>query len=435
MMIEENKKVVNAWCMYDWANSVYSLVITSAIFPAYYDAVTSTDSNEGIEYVSFFGFQVDNSVLLAYALAFAFFVVSLALPLLSGIADYSGKKKLFLKIFMYFGAVSCIGLYWFDGSNIEWGIMCYSFAGIGYAGSLVFYDAYLPEIVSKERMDEVSAKGYSRGYIGSVILMVTNIILITFYDTFGFADQSVPTRLAFLMVGLWWIGFSQITFINLPDAKIVEKTENLLSKGYDELKKVYRSIKSQADIRTYLISFFLYNMGVQTVMYLAATFAADELKMESTSLILTVLIIQLIAIPGAFFFARLSKRRGNKLSISVMLVIWIMVCFAAYFVDSQYQFYALAAIVGLVMGGIQALSRATYSKLIPEDTEDTASYFSFFDVAFHLSTAFGTLSFGLIQQLTGSMRNSVIALALYFVVGLIILTRLDDQGKLSGSAS
>lgn len=431
-MIKENQKVINAWCMYDWANSVYSLVITSAIFPAYYNAVTT---NKGIDAVIFFGYKVDNSVLLAYALSFAFFLVSLTLPLLSGIADYSGRKKLFLKIFMYFGAISCIGLFWFDGSNIEWGIICYVSAGIGYAGSLVFYDAYLPEIVNKDRMDEVSARGYSRGYLGSVLLMTVNIILITFYDTFGFENESLPTRISFLTVGIWWIGFSQITFLRLPESKIVEKTGNLLNKGYEELRKVFRNIQGQKDIRTYLLSFFLYNMGVQTVMYLAATFAADELKMATNSLILTVLIIQLFAIPGAYFFAKLSMKKGNKLSLSIMLCIWILICFAAYFVDSQYQFYALALIVGLVMGGIQSLSRATYSKLLPEDTVDTASYFSFFDVAFHLSTAFGTLSFGLIQHLTGSMRNSVIALAIYFVIGLLILNRLKDNGKLTPNVS
>ena len=176
-------------------------------------------------------------------------------------------------------------------------------------------------------------------------------------------------------------------------------------------------------------------MGVQTVMYLAATFAADELKMATNSLILTVLIIQLVAIPGAYFFAKLSKSKGNKLAIIVMLFIWITICFAAYFVTSEVQFYVLAFVVGLVMGGIQSLSRATYSKLLPDDTVDTASYFSFFDVAFHLSTAIGTLSFGLIQQLTGSMRNSVIALAVYFVIGLIILSRLNDNGKLKPNVS
>lgn len=418
--------------MYDWANSVYSLVITSAIFPAYYNAVTSS---KGIETVSFFGFKVDNSVLLAYALAVAFFVVSLTLPLLSGIADYSGKKKLFLKIFMYFGAISCIGLFWFDGNNIEWGITCYALAGIGYAGGLVFYDAYLPEIVNKDRMDAVSARGYSMGYIGSVILMIINILLITYYDSVGFETKASATRFAFLSVGIWWIGFSQITFLRLPKAQVVEKTQNFLSKGYEEFRKVFKSIQKQNDIRTYLVSFFLYNMGVQTVMYLAATFAADELKMADDSLILTVLIIQLVAILGAIFFSRLSGLKGNKIAIKTMLIIWILICFAAYFVTTEIQFFVLAFVVGLVMGGIQSLSRATFSKLLPKETVDTASYFSFFDVAFHLSTAFGTLSFGLIQQLTGSMRNSVIALAIYFVLGLVILSRLKDNGKLAPNVS
>lgn len=419
--------------MYDWANSVYSLVITSAIFPAYYNAVTTVD---GISDVSFFGFTIDNSILLAYSLAFSFFLVSAVLPLLSGIADYSGRKKLFLKIFMYIGSISCIGLFWFDGSNVEWGIICSVLASIGYAGGLVFYDAYLPEIVNKDRMDVVSAKGYAMGYIGSVILMVTNIALILFKEDLGFSQESdLPTRLAFLSVGLWWMGFSQITFLRLPQSPGNTNTESLFTKGYKELKKVFKSLRFLPDIRTYLISFFLYNMGVQTVMYLAATFAADELNLGTMPLITTILIIQLVAIPGAYFFARLSTRKGNKLSISVMLFIWIVICFCAYFVTNEMEFYALAFVVGLVMGGIQALSRATYSKLIPAETHDTASYFSFYDVAFYLSTAIGTLSFGLVQQITGSMRNSTIALAIYFVAGFIVLTQLKDQGKLKGNAT
>ncbi|MGB3466159.1 MAG: MFS transporter [Cyclobacteriaceae bacterium] len=430
-MIKESKKVINAWCMYDWANSVYSLVITSAIFPAYYNAVTTV---EGVSDVNFFGYTINNSVLLAYSLAFSFFFVSAILPVLSGIADYSGRKKLFLKAFMYIGAVSCIGLFWFDGNNIEWGIICSVLASVGYAGGLVFYDAYLPEIVNKENMDTVSAKGYARGYMGSVILMVFNIAFILFQEKLGFSEDSdLPTRLAFLSVGLWWIGFSQITFRHLPDTVRVTQSDDLFSKGYKELQKVFKSVRNLPDIRTYLISFFLYNMGVQTVMYLAATFAADELNLGTMPLITTILLIQLVAIPGAYFFARLSRNKGNKLSISVMLFIWIIICFCAYFVTTEYEFYVLAIVVGLVMGGIQALSRATYSKLIPVDTTDTASFFSFYDVAFYLSTAIGTLSFGLVQQLTGSMRNSTIALAIYFVAGFIVLTQLKDHGKLKGN--
>ncbi len=431
-MIQENKKVINAWCMYDWANSVYSLVITSAIFPAYYNAVTSKN---GVTNVDFFGFSINNSVLLAYSLAFSFFFLSVILPVLSGIADYSGKKKSFLKVFMYIGSISCMGLFWFTGKNIEWGIICSVLASIGYAGGLVFYDAYLPEIAPKEKMDIISAKGYSMGYIGSVILMTANIVVIIFHKDLGFENVDLPTRLAFLCVGLWWMGFSQITFYNLPKSKTIETEGSLFSKGYQELRKVLKSLKVHKDIKTFLTSFFLYNMGVQTVMYLAATFAADELKMETNSLITTILIIQLVAIPGAYLFAKLSKRNGNKLSISIMLVIWIFICFAAYLVTNESQFYLLAFVVGLVMGGIQALSRATYSKLLPENTQDTASFFSFYDVAFYLSSALGTLSFGFVQQVTGSMRNSTIALAIYFIAGLVVLLRLKDNGKLKGYAS
>jgi len=284
-------------------------------------------------------------------------------------------------------------------------------------------------------MDIVSAKGYSMGYIGSVILMALNIVVIILHKNLGFESEDLPTRLSFLCVGLWWMGFSQITFKHLPQSPVIGNDGNLFAKGYQELQKVFKSLKIHQDIKTFLTSFFLYNMGVQTVMYLAATFAAGELKMATTSLITTILIIQLVAIPGAYLFAKLSKKRGNKLSISIMLIIWVFICIGAYFVTSENQFYGLAFIVGLVMGGIQSLSRATYSKLLPEGTSDTASFFSFYDVAFYLSSALGTLSFGFVQQLTGSMRNSTIALAIYFVAGFIILTRLNDHGKLKGNAT
>lgn len=423
-----NPRIVNAWCMYDWANSVYSLVITSAIFPIYYNAVTT--SEDGSDIVDFFGFSISNSVLYSYSLSFSFLFVAAILPILSGIADYGGQKKLFMKIFAYLGSLACIGLYFFTGDNVEWAIICSVVASIGYSGSLVFYDAFLPEIATEDRFDKISAKGYALGYIGGVVLLIINLVMIQMPNLFGFEDAGIASRFSFLTVGLWWIGFSQITFSRVPDIKAnPDESKNLLTEGYKELRKVWRAVKEDKMTKIFLLAFFFYNMGVQTVMYLAATFGAKELQLESSKLILTVLIIQLVAIGGAYLFAHVSKLRGNRNSLLTMVFIWIFVCLGAYFVYNEYEFYILAFVVGLVMGGIQSLSRSTFAKLIPRNTIDHASYFSFYDVTYNISIVIGTFSYGLIEQLTNNMRNSTLALMLFFIVGLgfLVLLKLPRQ--------
>lgn len=426
-----NPRTVRAWYMYDWANSVYSLVITSAIFPVYYKAVAVTETIAGSsDNVIFFGYSVNNSVLYSYALSFSFLVVALILPLLCGVADYTGRKKLFMKIFVFVGSFSCMGLFFFDHpSSLEWGIFCSVMASIGYSGSLVFYDAFLPEIVTEDRYDMTSARGYSMGYYGSVILMIICLFVIMNYEIFGvFKNEGEATRFTFLLVGLWWLGFASISFQILPENPYGRQPHGRIwSKGYEELLKVWRSLRQSPDLKRFLVAFFFYNMGVQTVMYLATLFGTDELKLPSNKLIITILLIQIVGAAGAWIFARISKVKGNKNTLIIMTALWIAVCICAYFIYNEYQFYALAIMVGAIMGGIQSLSRATYSKLIPENTIDHASYFSFYDVTFNLSIVFGTFSYGLINQLTGTMRNSVLALAVYFVVGIVLLLMLRSK--------
>lgn len=424
--------------MYDWANSVYSLVITTAIFPIYYKAIAVTN---GTDMVNFLGFSIQNSVLYSYALSFSFLIVAAILPLLSGAADYTGKKKSFMKAFVWLGSLSCMGLYFFDDvSMLEWGILCSVLASIGYSGSLVFYDAFLPEIVSEDRYDATSAQGYSMGYYGSVILMVLCSVIILNHEMFGFSAGKVgegeATRFSFLLVGVWWIGFSMIPFAILPENPYNRKPSgNIWTKGYEELRKVLKSLKDQSDLKRYLWAFFFYNMGVQTVMYLATLFGTDVLHLKSGSLIAVVVIIQLVGSIGAWFFARLSKVKGNRFSLLTMILIWICVCIGAYFITTANQFYVLAFIVGMIMGGIQALSRATYSKLIPQTTIDHASYFSFYDVTYNLSIVVGTFSFGFINQLTGSMRYSALALGVYFIIGIAILVNVKSKEITEPSAS
>lgn len=419
-MDKNNKKIINAWCMYDWANSVYSLVITTTIFPIYYSAVTKSAFGSGM--VSFYGIKISNTVLYSYSLSFSFLLIVFLSPLLSGIADYGNRKKLFMKFFTIIGSVSCIMLYFFTGSNIEFGILCAVLASVGFAGSIVFYNAYLPIISTSDHFDFVSAKGFSLGYAGSVILLVFNLVIISNPTLLGLPDESSASRLSFVLVGVWWIGFAQITFYYLPkDKKIKQPVLQLINKGYEEIKAVFKSLRSLTNLRKFLLSFFFYNMGVQTVIYLAALFGDNELKLPANNLIITILIIQIVAIAGSYLFAKISAWKGNKFSLIIMVMIWILVCGYAFFLYTALQFYILGFIVGMVMGGIQSLSRASYSKLIPPDTENYTSYFSFYDVLEKLSIVLGTFAYGFIEQITGSMRNSTLALSSFFIIGLIFL--------------
>ncbi|EOZ96810.1 membrane protein [Indibacter alkaliphilus LW1] len=421
-------KVQNAWAMYDWANSVYSLVITSTIFPVYFNSVTKSEDKGDL--VSFFGFEIVNTVLYSYSISFSFLVIAFISPFLSGIADTGGKKLTFMKIFAYLGSVSCVGLFFFDGDNLEYGIICAILASIGYAGSIVFYNAFLPEISKEEEYDFLSARGFALGYIGSVILLVLNLLMIEFPNMFGFRDGGQAARWSFLITGIWWAGFSQIPFKYLPDNPYNKKVERaLLLKGYQEIRKVFQIVRDKPVMNRFLAAFLFYSMGVQTVMYLAATFGDKELGLPGDKLIITILIIQLVAIIGSYLFAFLSKKYGNKSSLVIMVFVWVLICGGAYYVINEFQFYALAFVVGMVMGGIQSLSRSTYSKLIPEDTTDHASFFSFYDVTEKIAIVLGTFSYGFIEQLTGSMRNSSLALGLFFIVGLgfLLLVRIPKQ--------
>ena len=413
-----DQRVINGWAFFDWANSAFALVITAAIFPAYFVAVTD-------DVINVLGIQMSNSSMYAYAISLSYLLIACFSPILSGIADYGGRRKFFLKFFTILGSTACLALYFFKGMDqLAFGITAFMLAMIGFAGGLVFYNAFLPVIVTEDRYDRVSARGFSFGYIGSVILLVCNLVMIQFYDAFGFPDVGSATRFAFLTVGVWWIGFALIPFRRLPSDARNKETPGLLYKGIQELQKVWRAVRQERNIKAFLFSFFAYSAGVQTVLFLAATFAEKELEFATAELILVVLLLQVVAILGAYAAALLSEWKGNKLAIITLLLIWISICLAGYFVQEKNQFYIIASAVGLVMGGIQSLSRSTYSKLIPEGTKDPTSYFSFYDVLEKVAIVLGTFSFGFIEQLTGSMRTSLLLLAVFFIIGLLLLTRV-----------
>ena len=419
-----DKKLINAWAFYDWANSVYSLVISTAVFPLYYTAITEGKT------VSFLGMEWDHpDTLYSYGLSFSFLVVAFMSPILSAIADYTGNKKRFLQIFCWIGSLSVMSLYFFEGVDTVWiGIVFTILASIGFWSSIVFYNAYLPEVAHPEDQDRVSAKGFIYGYIGSVILLVINLIMIQMPETFGI-DSGTASRISFVMVGLWWIGFAQVTFRRLPNNVFHKKPEkDYIWKGFRELKIVWNEIKSYPTLKGFLGAFFLLSIGVQTIILMAAIFGSNELGLEATSLIITILVIQLVAIVGASLFSRLSKKYGNFKALKITVLIWILVCFGAFSLHKEMPnvdlyFYGLGGLLGMVLGAVQSLTRSTYSKLLP-DTEDHATYFSFYDVTEKIAIVLGTFVYGLLYSLTDSMQWSVLCLAIFFVASFIILSTL-----------
>jgi UMF1 family MFS transporter len=422
-MLTADKKVLNGWAMYDWANSAYNLVITTTIFPAYYDAITTTRNGDVVSHkIQFLGRQFENASLYNYTIAAAYLIIALISPICSSIADYKGNKKSFMKFFCYLGSLACCLLFFFDLSTLSLGIICCMLAAIGYCGSLVFYNSYLPEIASEEDQDRISAKGFAFGYIGSIILQLICFLFVMKPEWFGIKDSSFAPKLSFLLVGLWWMGFAQIAFARLPKGTAAHqnKGNNIFTNGFKELRKVWNQVQQLPVLKTYLLSFFFYSMGVQTVMLAATLFASQVIGLPTSRLIIALLIIQIVAIAGAYLMARLSKLFGNFQVLMVVVLIWIAICVAAFFITTEFQFYIIAVCVGLVMGGIQSLSRSTYGKIMPE-TRDTTSFFSFYDVTEKVAIVIGMFSFGLVQQLTGNMRNSVLALIVFFIAGMIAL--------------
>ncbi|MBL7743102.1 MAG: MFS transporter [Chitinophagaceae bacterium] len=434
-----SKKVINGWAMYDWGNSAYNLVITSTIFPAYFEAIAADNKAVSKTAVTFLGREFENTALYNYALALAMLIVAVMSPLLSSIADYKGNKKKFMNFFLTMGSLACILLFFFNtptgatstkASSLGLGLACSIIACVGFWGSLVFYNSFLPEIAAPEDRDRISAKGFAYGYIGSVLLQIICFVFVFFPGILGGYENdheasTIQFRTSFLLVGVWWWGFGQFSLSRLPrpvPAGTGDLKHHILSKGYKELQKVWNQLKHIPSLKRFLFAYFFYNMGVQTVMLVAALYGKSELQLPTTNLIISILIIQLIAIPGAYTISWLSSKIGNLKTLMTVVSLWILLCIGGYFlpVGGIYEFYALAAAVGFVMGGIQSLSRSTYAKLMPE-TKDTTSFFSFYDVTEKIAAVIGIFSFGFITELTGSQRGSVLALAGFFIIGLLLL--------------
>lgn len=425
-----DKRIIRGWVMYDWANSVYQLTIASAIFPIYYNTVTRTGDNFT---VSFFGAPIVNTVLYSWAIAAAYLLVAIGSPLFSSMADYTGRRKGFMRAFTMIGAIACGALFFFDKNHIELGVIAFALGTIGYGGSIVFYNSFLPVIAETEDQDQISARGYSMGYLGGVVLLLFNLFMIMKPELFGIEkDSSLPARISFLSVFVWWIGFSQITFNRLPKYTFRKRMAraNVLTNGYKELRLVYAQIRKSYRLSMYLVGFFFMMMGVLTTMFMAATYGEKELGLKEDILIPTVLAIQLVGMFGAWLFARLSKRYGNLQALMITIISWVVICIGAYFIQNAIQFVLAAFFIGIVMGGSQSLARSTFSKMLPNDTTDHTSFFSFYDVMEKLATVAGTFSFGIIEAITGSMRFSVLAITVFFGLSFVFMFLLQLYNKL-----
>jgi len=432
-IIKNVKKTINAWALFDWANSAYALVISTAIFPIFFIANTSPEISIG-------PYTFTNSSLWTFAVCISYVIIAFITPILSGIADYSGRRMHFLKIFTILGSISCIALYYFKGVPQLWlGTSAFILATIGFSGGIVFYNSYLPLIATEDRYDRVSAKGFAAGYIGSVILLLFILWMVLSPDTFHIPgetkalQENAASRIGFVLVGLWWVLFAFIAFRNLPKDKKLFTDENLFTKGYQEIKSVFGELKHQPDLRKFLWAFFFYSAGVQTIIYVATVFAKIILNFESQEMIAIVLVLQLVGIVGAYLFAYISDRIGNKNSLTIMIIIWIIICLIAYFCTGKTLFYFLAGLVGMVMGGIQSLSRSTYSKMLHDKEDDVTSYFSFYDVLYKSSIVAGTLAYGIVDNLTGNLRYSVLALGVFFLIGLFILNRTNFENAMKNT--
>ncbi|RFS13503.1 MFS transporter [Emticicia sp. C21] len=434
MFQKNQKKVLTAWTMYDWANSVHNLVIITVVFPMYFLATTTDKDAQGNvinDVVNFFGFHVQNSVLYSYSISVATLLLVLLNPVLTPLADSSGRRKFFMKVFCYLGAASCAYFYFFTKENVSWVVIAFGLSVMGWGGSIVFYNSFLPEIATEDRFDNLSARGFMMGYIGSVLLLVFNLVMIMKPEFVGLtqedSDSGFTARVSFLTVGLWWALFAQIPFYYLPKDQRKSLAGNWLSNSFHELGKVLKEVRKNKLITRFLLSFLFFDMGVMTVIYVATIFADKELHIEKTGLIVTLLLIQLIAIPGSFLASWLSSKFGNTKALLIEIFVWGLMPLAAYFTTTANEFYVIAAIVGLVMGGIQSLSRSTYAKLIPEGTEDTASYFGFYDIVEKIAITLGTLLFGFVEQITGNMRNSVLVILVFFIIGFLLLMRIPSK--------
>jgi MFS transporter, UMF1 family len=424
-----NRLAVFSWCMYDWANSAFATTVLAAVLPVYFASLVPEDGVT-MRWATH-AFTVSGSALWGYAVSFSLLVSALSAPVLGALADFCRSKKKFLLAFTAWGSVFTCLLFFVESG--QW-LLClglFMCANIGFAGSMPFYDGFLPEIAGPEEIDWVSAKGYALGYAGGGILLALHVLLITCHETFGIAERSLSIRISLGSVGIWWAVFALPMFLWVPEKGPVEEKPAGFSYGtfgFIRLFKTLKSFGSYKDLAWFLVAFLVYNDGIQTVIVMAAIFGKTALGLDATTLIGTLLMIQFIALPGALGFAKLAEKIQAKRAIVVSLALWIGIVAYAYFIDTALEFWILGGFVGLILGGSQAISRSLYGQLIPKDRP--AEFYGFFTISAKFASVAGPFLFALVSDISDNPRHAILSIGFFFVVGLILLGRVNvERGR------
>jgi UMF1 family MFS transporter len=425
--VDSHKKTIFGWCMYDWANSAFATTILAAVLPIYFVSIVP----EGGVDISILGFTFHAfaTPLWSFSITIAMVIVALSAPVLGAIADYSRAKRQFLIFYTYLGAVFTALLVTVGYGDYLRASLFFIIALIGFAGGMVFYNAFLPEIAPEGEREYVSGKGFAFGYLGGGILLLLNLLMIEKHGWFGIPDAAWGARLSFLTVGVWWGLFAIPTFRFVRDRKDkVAAKVRYIRHGFKTLADTFRKMRRFTELVKFLISFLIYNDGVQTVIVMAAIFGREELGFEASTLIGCLLMVQIIGFPAALFMGRLAQWIGEKRTIYLCLIVYCIIVIYGFFMSQPWEFWVLGFLVGLVQGGSQAISRSLYSSLLP--VGHSAEFFGFFAIANRFASIFGPLIFGLVAVLTGSIRNSILAIIVFFIVGFLILMTVDvEQGK------
>jgi len=423
------------WAMYDWANSAFATTV-SAVFLGPYLTTLAKAASDKNGFVYLLGIQIAPASFLPYAVSLSALLQVLILPILGAIADYSHLRKRMLMIFTTLGATATTLLFFVEG-NLWWlGGVLYLIASLSFAACIVFYNSYLPDIASEDQRDRVSSFGWALGYLGGGLLLVFNL---AFYQTsawiFGEANTGLAVRLNLASAGIWWMGWSIWTFMTLRSRNGVPKLfggEAYLKIGFREMAATLHEMRRYPQTLRFLLAYLIYNDGVQTVVVTAAIFGAEALKISQSTLVLVILMVQLVAFFGALLFGRIAGLVSAKTAVLISLVIWSGTAFYTYgFLSSEFEFWLLGGVIGLVLGGSQALSRSIYAQMIPKDRE--AEFFSFYELADRGSSLLGPLVFGLTNQWLGSLRYAALSVSFFFVAGLALLTRVNVQKAIQDS--
>ena len=416
--MKENKRAVWSWAFYDWGNSAYSTTVMAGFFPLFFKEYWADPHNPN-----------QSTFYLGMANSIASIVVASLAPLLGSIADQGSAKKKFLTFFAFLGVIMTGGLWMVSQGNWQMAVLFYVMATIGFASGNVFYDSLLPDLASEERVDVVSSLGFGLGYLGGGLLFLVNVFMYLKPEIFGISDGATAIKLSFLSVAVWWAVFTIPLILFVPEPKNYDsvKIKNAIQMGWIQLIQTFKEIRNMKVVGTFLLAYFFYIDGVDTIIKMAVDYGMS-LNFSGESLIIALLIVQFVAFPAALVYGRLGSKIGAKTAIMIGIIAYSFITFLGYFITKAWHFYVLAILIGLFQGGIQALSRSLYTRIIP--AEKSAEFFGFYNMLGKFAAIIGPALMGTISLVTGSARLGILSILLLFILGAFLLNKVDlDEGK------